>query len=184
MGGRETYDVDRNNLTRRLLDLTQLAEEVPEAGLGNDIVGGKDAHAVELGLGLLVRRELAANDLVLLEATHDCRGEEGGEGGRAERRGRGEMGGASDRRWEEEGRSAVDGDGERRRGELRADRGEGQEGGECGRKAFEGVDGRGERGETKSARGRGEAVARSFRARQRSTGARAGRVRTSLRNDY
>jgi len=31
------------------LDLLQLGKEVPEAGLGDDIVGSKDAHAVEFG---------------------------------------------------------------------------------------------------------------------------------------
>ena len=69
-GRDETYDVDGDDLTGRLLDLAELAEEVPEAGLGDDLVRGKDAHPVELGLGLLLRRQLAADDLVLLEATH------------------------------------------------------------------------------------------------------------------
>lgn len=69
-----TYDVDGHDLAGRLLDLAELAEEVPEARLGDDLVRGKDAHPVELGLGLLLRRQLAADDLVLLEATHAVEG--------------------------------------------------------------------------------------------------------------
>lgn len=61
------YLVDGNDLTVDLLDLLQLAQEVPEARLGNDLVRGEDAHAVQLGGGLLLGRELAANDLILVE---------------------------------------------------------------------------------------------------------------------
>lgn len=42
-----SYLVQTHNLTIRLLDLAELREEVPEAGLGDDIVGSEDAHAVE-----------------------------------------------------------------------------------------------------------------------------------------
>jgi len=41
--------VDGNDLTVRLLDLPQLAEKVPEPRLGDDLVGRKDTHTVDLG---------------------------------------------------------------------------------------------------------------------------------------
>jgi len=63
------YLVQRDDLAVRLLDLLQLGEEVPEAGLGDHIVGGKDAHAVELWRRLAVGGQMAPDDLVLLEAT-------------------------------------------------------------------------------------------------------------------
>jgi hypothetical protein len=43
-------------------------EEVPEAGLGDNFVGGEDAHAVDFGVGLSLRGEMASDDLVFLEA--------------------------------------------------------------------------------------------------------------------
>lgn len=64
-----TYLVQAHDLPVRLLDLLQLGEEVPETGLGNDIVRGEDAHAVELRGGLAVGGQMAPNDLVLLQAT-------------------------------------------------------------------------------------------------------------------
>jgi hypothetical protein len=44
-----TYEVDRDNLTSSLLDLTELLQEVPETRLGYNDVGSKDAHTEELG---------------------------------------------------------------------------------------------------------------------------------------
>lgn len=64
-----THLVERNDLTVRLLDLSELREEVPESALGNDIVWCKDAHAVELWGWVGVRGQKAPNDLVLLQAT-------------------------------------------------------------------------------------------------------------------
>lgn len=43
-----TYGVDGNDLSVGLLDLVELSEEVPESGLGNDLVGGEDPHSEEL----------------------------------------------------------------------------------------------------------------------------------------
>jgi hypothetical protein len=43
----DTYDVKGDNLTVGLLDLLQLAEVVPEAGLGDNVVGRKNPHAAE-----------------------------------------------------------------------------------------------------------------------------------------
>jgi hypothetical protein len=57
------YLVDGDDLTGSLLDLAKLLEEVPEAGLGNDIVGSEESHAEELRDGLLFGRKLAADNL-------------------------------------------------------------------------------------------------------------------------
>ena len=53
------------DLAGRLLHLAELAHEVPELGLGGDGVGGEDDHAVGLGVGILLGRGLAADDLIL-----------------------------------------------------------------------------------------------------------------------
>jgi hypothetical protein len=63
----KTYLVDANDLTVNLLDLLQLAHEVPEAGLGNDLVGGKEAHAEKLGGSILLGGEMATDQLVLVK---------------------------------------------------------------------------------------------------------------------
>lgn len=47
-----THLVHGDDLAVRLLDLSELAQEVPEPRLGNDLVGRKDAHAVDLGGGV------------------------------------------------------------------------------------------------------------------------------------
>ena len=64
-----TYDVERNDLTGALLDLAELLQEVPEAGLGDNDVGRKKLHLVELGGRLSLGRQLAANDQVLGKAS-------------------------------------------------------------------------------------------------------------------
>lgn len=63
----DTYHIQANNLTIGLLYLLQLREEVPETRLGYDIVGSKDAHAVEFRGRVRICRKMAANDLVFLE---------------------------------------------------------------------------------------------------------------------
>lgn len=62
--------VDGDNLTGGLLDLLELGQEVPESGLGHNLVGGKDSHSVELLLGGSLGRQLSANNLVFVESTH------------------------------------------------------------------------------------------------------------------
>lgn len=62
---RKTYDIEANKFSCSFLDLAKFAQEIPEARLGNDIIWRKDAHAVELGLWLLLGWQLAANNLVL-----------------------------------------------------------------------------------------------------------------------
>jgi hypothetical protein len=59
-----TYEVDRNNLTSSLLDLTELLQEVPETRLGNYNVGSKDAHTEKLRSNLLGGREFTTNHLI------------------------------------------------------------------------------------------------------------------------
>lgn len=60
--------VAADDLTSGLLDLLHLLQEVEETGLGNDLVGRKDAHLVELLLtsGLVGSGELTTDDLVLV----------------------------------------------------------------------------------------------------------------------
>jgi len=66
--------LDANDLTGSLLDLLETTQEVPVTGLGDRLVRGEDGHPVHgwgrVGLG----GQVAANDLVLLKATHldDC----------------------------------------------------------------------------------------------------------------
>lgn len=64
-----TYLVQANNLTVCLLDLPQLHQEVPEAGLGDNLIRSEDAHAVELRGGVSLGGQVAPDDLVLLKAT-------------------------------------------------------------------------------------------------------------------
>lgn len=59
--------VEGDDLTSGLLDLLHLPKEVPEAGLGNNLIRSKEAHAEKARLGLLLGGKLAANDLVLVE---------------------------------------------------------------------------------------------------------------------
>lgn len=63
------YLVHGDDLAVCLLDLPQLREEVPEAGLGDNIVGRKNPHAVKLGGRVGLAGEETSNDLVLLKAT-------------------------------------------------------------------------------------------------------------------
>lgn len=69
MGKVFKYLVEGNDLAVCLLDLPELGEEVPETGLGDNLVGGEDAHAVKLGGRVGLAGEEAPDDLVLLKAT-------------------------------------------------------------------------------------------------------------------
>lgn len=60
-------NVDTDNLARGLLDLLELTQEVPEPRLGHNFVGREDAHAVDLGAGISLSGEVAADDLEFLE---------------------------------------------------------------------------------------------------------------------
>jgi len=61
--------VHGDDLAVRLLDLAELAEEVPEPRLGDDIVGSKDAHAVELRSRVGLGGQVAPDDLVFRKTT-------------------------------------------------------------------------------------------------------------------
>lgn len=62
--------VDANDLTVGLLDTAERVEEVPETRLGNNRVGRKNAHTVELRLRLRLARKVTTNNLVLADVTH------------------------------------------------------------------------------------------------------------------
>jgi hypothetical protein len=80
-----TNNVHPDNLSISLLDLLQLTitshqytvlgnniscapQEIPESRLGNDLIGREDAHAVYLRIGLILRGEVATDDLIFGEA--------------------------------------------------------------------------------------------------------------------
>lgn len=63
-----SYHVECDDLSVRLLDLLQLHEEVPESRFGHNIVGSEDTHAVKFRRGIGLRWQVAANDLIFLEA--------------------------------------------------------------------------------------------------------------------
>lgn len=65
-----THQAHRYDLTVGLLDLAELAKEVPESRLGHNIVGRKDAHTVELGGRVGLRGQVTADDLVFLKTTY------------------------------------------------------------------------------------------------------------------
>jgi len=62
-------DVQGDDLAGGFLQLAELGQEVPEAGLGDHGIGGKDTHAVQFWGRVVVGGEAAADDLVFLEAT-------------------------------------------------------------------------------------------------------------------
>ena len=62
------------DLTGGLLHLTELTHEVPELGLGGDVVRGEDNHAVCLGVGVFGGACLTADNLILAHlssSSHD-----------------------------------------------------------------------------------------------------------------
>lgn len=64
-----TYHVQADDLTGGLLDLLQTPHEIPVTRLGDDLIGGEDAHAVQSRGGVGLCRQVPADDLVLLETT-------------------------------------------------------------------------------------------------------------------
>lgn len=64
-----TYHVDADDLTGGLLDLGKATQEVPETGLGDNLVRGEDAHAVERRSRVGLRGQMAPDNLVLLKTT-------------------------------------------------------------------------------------------------------------------
>jgi hypothetical protein len=60
-------------LTVGLLDLLQLANEVPEATARNILIGCKDIHLVHRGVGVFLSWLTAANNLKLLHLRRHTR---------------------------------------------------------------------------------------------------------------
>lgn len=56
-----------DDLTLDLADLVLSLHEVPELRPGTNLILGKDAHSVKLGLGNLLGRESSANNVKLLD---------------------------------------------------------------------------------------------------------------------
>lgn len=54
---------------RRRLE-KDVPKEIPETRLGHDFVGRKNAHAVDLGRGLVLGGQMPSYDLIFLEAAH------------------------------------------------------------------------------------------------------------------
>ena len=104
---------DAEDLASGALHLLELRQEVPEAALGNNLVGGKDGHLVQRLLGLGLCGQLAPDDLVLpqLHKQHRDREVERERKGREERERREEGGGRRERerreRREREKRGTV-----------------------------------------------------------------------------
>lgn len=63
------YHADVDDLAVGLLDLLELRHEVPEARLGHNGVGRKDAHPVQLRRRVRLGGQVAPDDLVFLEPT-------------------------------------------------------------------------------------------------------------------
>lgn len=63
------YLIQTYNLAVCFLDLPQLHQEVPESRLGNNGVWCKDSHPVQLRGGIGLSWQMAADDLIFLEAT-------------------------------------------------------------------------------------------------------------------
>jgi hypothetical protein len=64
-----TYRLDADNLTGSLLDLSETAQEVPETGLGDGLVGREDGHAVQGRRGVSLCGQMAPDDLEFLKTT-------------------------------------------------------------------------------------------------------------------
>lgn len=65
--GLSTYGVQADNLAVGLLQLAERSHEVPEARLGHNGVGRKDAHAVQLGRGVRLGGQVTPDNLVLVK---------------------------------------------------------------------------------------------------------------------
>ena len=62
--------VDGENLSGGLLHLVVFTQEIPEARLGDDIVGSEDSHAVQGRVGGVLSRSETTDNLILEESHH------------------------------------------------------------------------------------------------------------------
>jgi hypothetical protein len=60
------HTLDGHNFAGGLLEFAQLTQEIPETGLGNDLVGRKDVHFEEGRRWLLFGGQFTANHLVFV----------------------------------------------------------------------------------------------------------------------
>ena len=60
--------LNADNLSGSLLELTELTEEIPEPRFGDNLVRCEDSHAIEGSLGLILGRQLASDDAILLQS--------------------------------------------------------------------------------------------------------------------
>lgn len=65
--------LDRHDLTGGLLELLQLTQEIPETGLGDDVVGSEDSHLVERSGRLLLGGQLAPDDFIFLQLKRESK---------------------------------------------------------------------------------------------------------------
>lgn len=61
------YHIKTDDLSVRLLDLSELHQKVPESRFGNNIVGGEYQHAIKLWGDIRLGWQMTPNDLVLGE---------------------------------------------------------------------------------------------------------------------
>lgn len=59
--------LDGDNLASCLLEFAQLTQEIPETGLGDDVVWCEDDHLEEGRIRLLLGRQFATDDLIFLQ---------------------------------------------------------------------------------------------------------------------
>lgn len=64
--------IEADDLSVGLLHFTELHQEVPETGLGDNGVRSEYSHAVELGCWIRVSGQVAANDLVFRKTCCDA----------------------------------------------------------------------------------------------------------------
>lgn len=64
-----TYGLDTDYFASCLLDLSETAQEIPEPGLGNRLIGSEDGHAVHVRSRVGLGGQMAPNDLVFLKTT-------------------------------------------------------------------------------------------------------------------
>jgi hypothetical protein len=69
-GSNDTHHIQADDLSVRLLDLSQLHQKVPETRLCDDGVWCKYSHSVQLWCWVCLSWQMAANDLVFCETTY------------------------------------------------------------------------------------------------------------------
>lgn len=68
------YHIKTDDFSVRLLDLSELHQEIPEPRFGNNIVRGEYKHAIKLWGRVRLCRQMTPNDLVLGETPWEKNG--------------------------------------------------------------------------------------------------------------